>query len=69
MARIVINKDLCKSCKICMNACPKNLIKTSACTNSIGVHYAEFKDEQKECLGCALCAESCPEAAIVEVYR
>ncbi len=69
MARIVINKDLCKSCKICMNACPKNLIKTASCTNSIGVHYAEFEDKNGECLGCALCAESCPEAAIVEVYR
>lgn len=69
MARIVINKDLCKSCKICMNACPKKLIKTSSSVNSIGVHYAEFDDENRECLGCALCAESCPEAAIVEVYK
>ena len=30
---------------------------------------SEFEDKNGECLGCALCAESCPEAAIVEVYR
>lgn len=69
MARIVINKDLCKSCKICMKACPKSLIKTSRQVNSTGFHYAEFEDKNSECLGCALCAESCPEAAIVEVYK
>lgn len=69
MARIVINKDLCKSCKICINACPKTLIKTSANVNSTGVHYAEFDDKKGECLGCAICAESCPDAAIVEVYK
>lgn len=69
MARIVINKDLCKSCKICMNACPKALIKTSTCVNSTGFHYAEFDDPNGECLGCAVCAQSCPDAAIVEVYK
>lgn len=69
MARIVINKDLCKSCGICMNACPKGLIKTGEQVNSVGVYYAEFVDKNSQCLGCAICAESCPDAAIVEVYK
>lgn len=69
MGRIVIDKNRCKSCKICMEICPKHLIHPSDETNAYGVHYAEFCDEEKNCIGCAMCAQSCPDVAIVEVYK
>ena len=69
MGRIVIDKESCKACNICMAVCPKHLIHPSCGTNTHGVNFAEFKDEKNECLGCAICANSCPDAAITEVYK
>ena len=69
MGRIVINKESCKACNICMDVCPKHLIHPSSETNAHGVNFAEFKDEKNECLGCAICAQCCPDAAITEVYK
>ena len=69
MGRIVIDKESCKACNICMEVCPKHLIMPSCETNAHGVNFAEFKDDKKECLGCAICANCCPDAAITEVYK
>lgn len=69
MGRILIDKERCKSCKICMSVCPKKLIKPSESVNNHGVNYAEFCDAENQCIGCAMCALSCPDVAIVEVYK
>lgn len=52
-----------------MSVCPKGLIFESESANAHGVHNAEFIDEKGVCLGCAICAESCPDVAIQEVYK
>lgn len=69
MGQIVIDSERCKSCKICMEICPKKLIHPSQNTNSRGLHYAEFDNSKNECIGCAMCAHSCPDVAIVKVYK
>lgn len=69
MGRIVIDKDVCKGCYICMQNCPKHLIKKGNSQNKYGVFPATFCDEKNECIGCAICALSCPDVAIKEVYR
>ena len=43
MGRIVIDKESCKGCSICMEVCPKHLIHPSSETNAHGVNFAEFK--------------------------
>lgn len=68
MGRIVINKDRCKGCGICVEACPKNLIVLSNDLNKYNTNYAKFTDNNK-CVGCQICAKSCPDVAICEVYR
>ncbi len=69
MGRIVIKQERCKSCGLCLLACPKKLIKFSEQMNEQGVYPAEFGDGQKEeCTGCTLCAEVCPDVCI-EVWR
>lgn len=69
MGRIVIDKERCKACNICMSVCPKKLIHSSSSVNMKGLNYAEFEDKNGECIGCAMCAHSCPDVAIVKVYK
>ena len=69
MNHIVIDSNKCKACYLCVKECPKNLIKISTKTNSLGSHVVEFDDKNQECLGCAMCAMRCPDLAITEVYR
>lgn len=69
MSRIVIDSNKCKACYLCIKECPKNLIKISEKTNSLGNKVVEFLDNNNECLGCAMCATRCPDLAITEVYR
>ncbi len=69
MAKIIIDKEKCKNCGICMETCPNKLIKCSTTLNAQGSITAEFKDENNKCTGCALCAIVCPEIAIKEVLR
>ena len=69
MGYIVIDKDKCKNCGICMAVCPNKLIRQSSDTNKQGSLTAEFYDENNKCTGCSLCAVSCPDIAIKEVVR
>lgn len=69
MSHIVINPEKCKACYLCIQECPKKLLKISENTNSLGNRVVEFDDPNHECLGCAMCATRCPDLAITEVYR
>ena len=69
MSHIVINKDKCKACYLCINECPKKLLKIGNETNKLGIKVVEFNDPNLECLGCAICATRCPDLAITEVYK
>ncbi len=68
MAKVVIDEERCKSCGLCVEACPKNLLAISDELNKKGYRPVKFVDEKGECIGCAFCAISCPDVAI-EVYR
>ncbi|MBI4495703.1 MAG: ferredoxin family protein [Deltaproteobacteria bacterium] len=67
MGKIIIDCQRCKSCSLCLAACPKGLIAIGREANGQGFYPAELKAEG-ECTGCALCAETCPDLAI-EVWR
>lgn len=69
MNRIKINKNKCKACYLCVDVCPKKLIKKGTEENSLGAFPVDFVDEKNECLGCALCAVRCPDLAIEEVIK
>ncbi len=69
MSHIVIDEKRCKACHLCVNECPKKLIKISNKTNNLGNRIVEFDDPEHECLGCAMCATRCPDLAITEVYK
>lgn len=69
MPNIVIDSEKCKSCGICVNVCPKKLIELGEETNSSGYKYAVFNDDKDACIGCTMCAISCPDIAIKEVCK
>jgi len=69
--KIVIDRELCKGCYLCVSVCPEEVIITSKKLNQKGYYPAEFKENEKKgktCVGCATCATTCPDVAI-EVYR
>ena len=64
MARIIVREEVCKGCEMCVNACPKKIIRLSKDRiNAKGYHPAELIDEEK-CIGCASCATMGPDVAI-----
>ena len=46
MARIIVREEVCKGCEMCVNACPKKIIRLSKDRiNAKGYHPAELIDE------------------------
>ncbi|MFZ5906118.1 MAG: 4Fe-4S binding protein [Nitrospirota bacterium] len=64
---IMIDRELCKGCGYCLDACPLGLIIIEEKFNTKGVFPAHAPENDK-CTGCQMCAAMCPEIAI-EVYR
>ncbi len=69
MNYITIDKEKCKACYLCINECPKKLLKVSKETNNLGDHIVEFDDPDHQCLACAMCAMRCPDMAITGVFK
>lgn len=64
---ILIDKELCKGCAYCVDACPLGIIVIDERFNNRGVFPASAEHPDR-CTGCAMCARMCPEIAI-EVFR
>ncbi len=60
---VYVDKNLCKSCKICMSVCPKNVFALSEQVNKKGYNYAQPVNGD-DCIACKLCEKSCPDLAI-----
>lgn len=63
MPSIKVDRDRCKGCELCNEACPQGIIGMSKQINVKGYFYAEVKDPGR-CIGCMLCAVMCPDVAI-----
>jgi len=66
MPKIEVNKERCKGCERCKDACPQQIIGMSDQLNAKGYKYATVFDKSR-CIGCRICAIICPDVAI-EVY-
>lgn len=64
--RVRIDEDRCKSCGLCVAACPMKVLQISERINDRGYRPAE--QHKEGCIACKMCALTCPDVAI-EVYR
>lgn len=66
--RVVIDADRCKSCNLCVDYCPTQVLgMTMDRLNAKGVTFAIVVHQEK-CIGCMACTLMCPDAAI-ELYK
>ncbi len=59
MSRITVDKELCKSCGLCVLQCPKKILRISTTANSKGYYVCEQIDATL-CIACNFCAYVCP---------
>lgn len=65
--KIILDKELCKGCTYCVDACPLGVIVIENRLNKKGIFPASVSHIEK-CNGCTMCAQICPEIAI-EVFK
>ena len=64
---VVVDKERCKGCGVCVASCPCNVLGMSAEVNSKGYPVARMANPDA-CIGCASCAVICPDS-VITVYR
>jgi len=66
--KVLFNRDKCKGCELCVNFCPKKIIRMDVgSVNTKGYHPAGIED-MASCIGCASCAMMCPDCCI-SIYQ
>lgn len=64
--RVEVAEEFCKSCSLCVNVCPKKVLRISDRINPKGYRSAE--QYQDGCIACGICAMACPDA-VFTVYK
>lgn len=64
MSKLVIDYERCKGCSLCVNTCPKKILKIDE--NKINVKGYTPVDiiDRDSCISCAMCATMCPDCVI-----
>lgn len=65
--KVTIEKEECKGCGVCVDACPPNCLELLATLNTYGAHPAHYTGEN--CSGCGICFYVCPEPGAITVHR
>lgn len=64
MAKLTFKTELCKGCGLCVEACPKKILRIAKDKiNKKGHSPVEIID-QEQCIACAFCATMCPDCII-----
>jgi 2-oxoglutarate ferredoxin oxidoreductase subunit delta len=64
---VYVNRDECKGCGLCLEACPPHCLLFESGLSPYGVHPAHYSGEG--CTGCGICFYCCPEPGAITVYR
>ncbi|MBR3304286.1 MAG: 4Fe-4S binding protein [Christensenellaceae bacterium] len=68
MAKLTIRTDSCKGCGLCVDACPKKILRLSETALNVGGYHPVEVTDESQCIGCASCAVRCPDV-VIEVER
>lgn len=60
---LIINAQRCKSCGLCVAACPKATLSIGATLNHHGYAFVE-QTQPENCVKCNICRIVCPDVAI-----
>lgn len=60
---VIIDRERCKGCHLCIETCPKKILEVSDEPNSWGYYPVKVTDEEA-CIGCGSCFTVCPDVAI-----
>ena len=63
MAKLTIQKELCKGCGICVATCPKKAIEFSGTSNRSSYEYVRV--DEATCVMCGSCYKVCPDGVFV----
>jgi 2-oxoglutarate ferredoxin oxidoreductase subunit delta len=64
---VVIDREKCKGCEVCVVTCPTETLALAAEVNSKGYHYS-YAANPETCIGCSNCAVVCPDG-VITVYK
>jgi 2-oxoglutarate ferredoxin oxidoreductase subunit delta len=65
--KVIFNEEICKSCGLCVQVCPTNVIFLADYLNGKGYRPAAVVN-QEDCISCAKCGQICPDT-VITVYR
>lgn len=66
-AYVVVKPELCKACGLCVEFCPKKVLKKGKAISSMGYEYTVYCGEG--CIGCGTCFYICPEPDAISVVK
>ena len=64
---VVVDKEKCKGCNLCVVACPTKTLALAKEVNGKGYNYSEMVNPEAR-IGCASCALVCPDS-VITVYK
>ncbi|MDR2210853.1 MAG: ferredoxin family protein [Spirochaetaceae bacterium] len=65
--KIIIDRELCKGCYLCIRACPVKILEKDRSLNSQGL-YPPVVASPEKCIACGNCYQVCPDVCI-EIYE
>ena len=64
---VIVEEDLCKSCRVCVEECPRQCFHMSSTINSQGYQPVVFDSDA--CTACGICFYVCPEPGAITVVK
>ncbi|MDC7228254.1 MAG: 4Fe-4S binding protein [Spirochaetales bacterium] len=64
---VIVDADLCKSCRVCVETCPNHCLEIGSEINALGYQAVRFDSEK--CTACGLCFYVCPEPGVLTVIK